>query len=108
MAARRVENKVIVVTGAKSGIGRVTALMLAQQGAKLGLLDLVSPDEVAEEITRASGVAMALQCDVCSSEEVETAIQAICQQYGPLDGRCFLSHPRALTNPLFILIGLTV
>ncbi|KAK5449783.1 hypothetical protein LTS15_008355 [Exophiala xenobiotica] len=66
-------NKVIVITGATSGIGHATALLLASKGAKLGLLDIVSPKGVEEEIAAAGGQATAYQCDVRLSEQVERA-----------------------------------
>jgi NAD(P)-dependent dehydrogenase (short-subunit alcohol dehydrogenase family) len=79
-------NKVIVITGATSGIGHATALLLASKGAKLGLLDIMSPKGVEEEIAAAGGQATAYQCDVRLSEQVESVIRQIVEKYGPLHG----------------------
>jgi NAD(P)-dependent dehydrogenase (short-subunit alcohol dehydrogenase family) len=79
-------NKVIVITGATSGIGHATALLLASKGAKLGLLDIMSPKGVEEEIAAAGGQATAYQCDVRLSEQVESVIRQIVEKYGPLQG----------------------
>jgi NAD(P)-dependent dehydrogenase (short-subunit alcohol dehydrogenase family) len=82
-----VKGKVILVTGANSGIGRAAAILLAQHGAKLGLLDVSSPIKIADEIVSAGGEAIAIECDVRSPEQVEGAIAAACKRYGALDGR---------------------
>jgi 3-oxoacyl-[acyl-carrier protein] reductase len=83
----RVHGKVIIVTGANSGIGRATALRLAEEGAKLGLLDVNSPVPVAEGIISTGGEATAVQCDVRDAGQVEQAVKMICAKYGPLDGK---------------------
>ena len=83
---RRVEGKVIIVTGANSGIGRATAILLNQHGARLGLLDQISPVEVVQIIASRGGEAMAIECDVRLPEQVERAIESICEKYGALDG----------------------
>jgi 3-oxoacyl-[acyl-carrier protein] reductase len=86
LAARRLDNKVIIVTGASSGIGKSTALLLSQHGAKLGLLDVNTPTEVAAEITATGGQATGIQCDVRSPGQVEQAVKSVVEMYGPLHG----------------------
>ena len=83
----RVRDKVIVVTGAGSGIGRATAIELAQQGAKVGLLDIRNPLETERQIQNEGGQAMTFECDVCSYKSIENAIKTICDKWGPLDGK---------------------
>jgi NAD(P)-dependent dehydrogenase (short-subunit alcohol dehydrogenase family) len=82
------QGKAIVVTGASSGIGRKLALHLAQQGASVGLLDIVQPDEVAAEIQKLTGQsrAISLAVDVTNADLVDAAIQQVLNTFGRLDG----------------------
>ncbi len=72
-----IKQKVIVITGGGSGMGAATAAHLAEQGAKVALLDinLEKAESVANSID-----GMAVQCDVFSSESVTAAIDQIYQQ----------------------------
>jgi short-subunit dehydrogenase len=80
-------NRVAIVTGASSGIGRALAKALAGEGAKLGLLarreDLLKA--LAEEI-RAEGATVAVAAaDVTDRAQTETAIHHLGSQLGPID-----------------------
>jgi len=61
------QNKVAIVTGASSGIGRATALALAQRGAKVALAArrVALLEELAAQIRQAGGEALVLPTDVC-------------------------------------------
>jgi 2-hydroxycyclohexanecarboxyl-CoA dehydrogenase len=83
---KRLAEKVIVVTGASSGIGKATSLLLAKHGAKVGLLDMNLPTATAEEIHKAGGEAAAFQCNVTSRPQVTTAIEGVVAKYGLLNG----------------------
>lgn len=79
--------KVIVVTGAGSGIGKATALLLGAEQAKVGLLDISQNIfDIEEQIRSAGGTAMAVRVDVSSSTEVDIAVKTVAETFGPIDG----------------------
>ncbi len=82
-----VENKVIVVTGANSGIGRETALVLAAEGAKVVLaarrMDKLK--EVEEEICAKGGEAYCVSGDVSVREDCDRIISETLEKYGRVD-----------------------
>jgi NAD(P)-dependent dehydrogenase (short-subunit alcohol dehydrogenase family) len=80
-------DKVAFVTGAGSGIGRATALAFARAGASVIAAGVSEQHEretarMAEEL---GGRALAVSCDVTSSEEVEAALGQAVQEFGRLD-----------------------
>ncbi|ARK30698.1 3-ketoacyl-ACP reductase [Halalkalibacter krulwichiae] len=79
--------KVAYVTGAGKGIGRATAIALAQEGVQVGLLARTEEDliEVAKQIERAGGKAAYASADVSSLEQVENAVQHLTSELGPAD-----------------------
>lgn len=82
------KGKVYAITGASSGMGRAISLILARQGANVGLMDLNPPDNVAAEISEIAGEghAIALTCNVTKSAEVDAAFQKLFDKWGRLDG----------------------
>ncbi len=82
------EAKVIAVTGSASGIGYETARQLAASGANLALLDVDSPAlAVAERtIPHAEGQLMSIAVDTAETPQMESAVQAITERFGRLDG----------------------
>ncbi|KAE8331453.1 dehydrogenase [Aspergillus sergii] len=80
------EGRTFIVTGASSGMGRSTALLLAQQGANVGLLDLYQPNEIADQITELGGKCLPLQCNVQDPAQVDVAVESVVRQYGALHG----------------------
>lgn len=67
-----IKDRAAVVTGGGSGIGRALALELANQGAAVGVADIMfaNAERVAAEIAAAGGTAIALECDVCERESI--------------------------------------
>ncbi len=83
----RLQEKVALVTGAGSGIGRAIALEFAREGAAVLVaeLDEASGRAVADEITAAGGRARFRHCDVAREQDVQAAIQAAVDVFGRLD-----------------------
>lgn len=79
--------KVVMLTGASSGIGRALALAIAQRGAKLGLLARRADelDSLAAEISSAGGTAVSLPADVSDAEAVAAAARSLREQFGRID-----------------------
>ena len=80
-------DKVALVTGGASGLGRVSALALAKEGAKVVVSDVaVSEGEATVQmITAAGGQAVFVKADVTKSTEVEAMVQATVKAFGRLD-----------------------
>jgi 3-oxoacyl-[acyl-carrier protein] reductase len=87
-AARSLENRVALVTGASRGIGRAVALELSAHGAAVGVNYLNSSakaDEVVTEIEAGGGKALALQADVSDFEQAQGLIKTTISELGGLD-----------------------
>lgn len=85
MMGQSLQNKVAFVTGAGKGIGKATAIALAKEGVKVGLLARTEADlkKTAEEITNLGGQAAIAIADVASLTEVEQAIEKLTKEIGP-------------------------
>ncbi|MDO3412228.1 SDR family oxidoreductase [Saccharibacillus sp. CPCC 101409] len=79
--------KVVVVTGASSGIGRAIALLLAEKGAKivLGARGEEKLAQIAAAITESGGEAVCASTDVSRHEDVKRLVQLAIEHYGKLD-----------------------
>lgn len=82
------EGKVIVITGAAGGIGKATAKKLAEQGAKLALVDLNlnAVQQVIADLGLNDSSAVALQANVAKEEEVKAYVDATVEKFGKIDG----------------------
>ena len=83
----RLKDKVAIVTGSASGIGRSTALLLASEGASVVVADLDGPgaEKVVAEIEAAGGKALARVVDVSREDAVREMIAAAVDTWGGLD-----------------------
>lgn len=83
---KRLEGKSAVVTGAASGIGRATAKLFAEQGAKVVAVDRAPEVEATvADIRAAGGTALALVRDTSQEEAVADYIETAVRQHGGLD-----------------------
>ncbi|MGI0484448.1 SDR family oxidoreductase [Pantanalinema rosaneae CENA516] len=81
------QGKVALITGTGSGIGKATALLLAEQGAKIAAIDR-NPEEsheTIETIQQRGGEAMTAIADISQPEQMQTAIQTIGEKFGRID-----------------------
>ena len=100
------EGEVALVTGARRGIGRSTALLFAEAGADVAVCDINIEDGalngVAETIAETGRRSLAIQTDVSKKEQVTTMIDRVEAELGPLSilvNNAFFSDPSHLNNP---------
>jgi len=81
------ENKVVVVTGGSSGIGRATALAFAEKGAKVAIasIQVTEGEETVQLIRKTGGEAIFVDTDVTKAAEVENFIDQTMAVFGRLD-----------------------
>jgi len=80
-------DKVALVTGAGSGIGKATALLLAKGGARVAVLSRTAQEIEAtrDEIAQAGGEAIALTADIADMDDMRAAVDKIIASWGRLD-----------------------
>jgi len=82
-----IEGKVVAITGASSGIGEATALLLAQRGAKvvIGARGSERLKALADRIVSAGGEVAYARTDVKRREDLSNLVKLACERYGKLD-----------------------
>jgi NADP-dependent 3-hydroxy acid dehydrogenase YdfG len=82
-----IEGKVVVITGASSGLGEATARFLSAQGASvvLGARRIDRLRVLADELSRRGGKALAVPTDVIQCDQVKRLVDAAVQTYGRID-----------------------
>jgi len=108
------DNKVAVITGAGSGVGRAACVLFAEHGAKVVAADvnLQAVQETVGKVKAVGGEAVAVQCDVTSAADVEKAVKTAVETFGRLDvmynnagittkaGQTFMDTPEEDLNKL--------
>jgi NADP-dependent 3-hydroxy acid dehydrogenase YdfG len=82
-----IEDKVVVITGASSGLGKATARLLSSEGARvvLGARRVERIQALADELTASGRKALARAADVTDCDQVQRLVDAAVQTYGRID-----------------------
>jgi len=83
----RLKNKIAIITGAGSGIGRASAVLFASEGAKVVVVDFNKKNgyETLEEIKNKGGDAIYINADIRDSKDIQTMIESAVVTYGKVD-----------------------
>jgi NAD(P)-dependent dehydrogenase (short-subunit alcohol dehydrogenase family) len=79
------DNRVAIVTGGARGLGRIFALGLAHEGAKVVIADIIDGSPVANEIAESGGQALAISTDVSAEGSTQSMAQQTLEAFGRID-----------------------
>jgi NAD(P)-dependent dehydrogenase (short-subunit alcohol dehydrogenase family) len=98
----QLENKVAIITGGTSGIGRATAILFAQEGARVVVVgrDDVRGQQVVAEIAEAGGMAVFQRCDVRFADQCRQVVESTVRAFGRLD---ILFNPAGVFYPTTVV-----
>lgn len=84
------EDKVVMVTGAASGIGRGISIRLAEMGSRVAVLDIDQKKgaQTVKELAGQGGEAISIKCDVRSAADCRRATEGVIQRWGKIDILC--------------------
>lgn len=97
------KDKVVIVTGAKGGIGLATAQLFAKEGASVALVDTNDPKQEAQDLIDAGYQAISIQCDVSNEKAVEAMVEKTVATFGKLD---YAYNNAGIQNPVTDTIDL--
>lgn len=85
--SRSIKGKIALVTGAASGMGRATAMLFADEGARVAVTDLQKDavDDVVSQICEAGGDAVGFVLDVSQRDQIDRVVEEIVAHFGGLD-----------------------
>lgn len=115
---QRFTNKVVLITGAASGIGRAAAERIASEGGSIFCVDVQKEplDEIVKQLRATGAKAEAFLCDISNEEQVKACIKACVGSFGRIDVLCNMAgilrfeYTHAMSLDLFnkiITINLT-
>jgi NAD(P)-dependent dehydrogenase (short-subunit alcohol dehydrogenase family) len=83
----RLKDRVAIITGGARGIGKATAIKMAEEGASVAMLDVLSEEvsKAAKELEVMGGSALGIQADVSHKSEVVKAVEKVISQFGKVD-----------------------
>jgi NAD(P)-dependent dehydrogenase (short-subunit alcohol dehydrogenase family) len=81
----KLQGKVAIVTGGARGLGKAYAIRLAEEGAKVVVVDVLDTGSVQEEIEARGGEALALQTDVTDEKGTEDMAKKAVERFGKID-----------------------
>lgn len=87
----RLKDKVSIITGAGSGIGKEAAMIFGKEGASVVCADLKGAEETAEEIKQSGGQALAVKMDVSSADDWQDVMDQTLQAFGKVNILCSIA-----------------